>query len=432
MSFQTGLSGLNASSKNLDIIGNNIANANTTGMKSSRAEFADLVASSLGAGSANQAGIGVSVAAIAQQFTQGNITITGNSLDVAINGGGFFQQTMPDGSFAYTRAGDFKLDANGVIKTNSGGKLMGYPTDPEGLRTSSTLEPLVLPTGSPIAAKATGVPIGPKAGITAEFNLDARALDATQAVAAGKVPSPRSTYGTSLNVFDIQGTASSASLYFVKVDGTPNQWDVFPGLEGVPLPASTYASIGTIEFDPSGKIINPVLGAGTFGLTIPAGTIPSNNPNEPSGFLQDPIDIHLDGVTQYGTNFSVSNLTQDGYTSGELIKVNIGETGAITATYSNGQSQIAGQIALMNFRNVQGLTPTGGNNWAASFESGQPVLGVPGEGKFGALRSGALEDSNVDLTGELVNMMTAQRTYQANAQTIKTQDQIMSTLVNLR
>ena len=175
-----------------------------------------------------------------------------------------------------------------------------------------------------------------------------------------------------------------------------------------------------------------MLGAGTFGLTIPAGTIPSNNPNEPSGFLQDPIDIHLDGVTQYGTNFSVSNLTQDGYTSGELIKVNIGETGAITATYSNGQSQIAGQIALMNFRNVQGLTPTGGNNWAASFESGQPVLGVPGEGKFGALRSGALEDSNVDLTGELVNMMTAQRTYQANAQTIKTQDQIMSTLVNLR
>ncbi len=140
----------------------------------------------------------------------------------------------------------------------------------------------------------------------------------------------------------------------------------------------------------------------------------------------------LDGATQFGTSFAVSNLTQDGYTSGELTKVSIGESGAVTTTYSNGQTQTAGQIALMNFRNVQGLQPVGGNNWIETAESGQPVQGVPGEGKFGALRSGALEDSNVDLTAELVNMMTAQRNYQANAQTIKTQDQVMSTLVNLR
>lgn len=417
MSFQTGLSGLNASSKNLDVIGNNIANANTTGMKSSRAEFADLVASSLGAGGGNQPGIGVSVAAIAQQFTQGNITITGNSLDVAINGGGFFQQTMPDGSFAYTRAGDFKLDANGVLKTNSGGKLMGYPTDAAGLRTSSTLGPLVLPTGSPIAAKIT-------TAVVAEFNLPAAANLAAGAPAVpgppaipAIPPTPRSTYGTSLTAYDSQGNSVPVTVYFEKT--ADNTWDVFPGLDSVGPPPVTVASIGTVTFDNNGKL-----------LTNTATTATLTSPNAAIGTF--PVTLDFSTATQYGTGFSVSNLTQDGYTSGELIKVNIGESGAITATYSNGQSQIAGQIALMNFRNVQGLAPTGGNNWISTFESGQPVLGVPGEGKFGALRSGALEDSNVDLTGELVNMMTAQRTYQANAQTIKTQDQVLSTLVNLR
>lgn len=427
MSFQTGLSGLNASSRNLDVIGNNIANANTTGMKSSRAEFADVVASSLGSAGGTQAGIGVGIASIAQQFTQGNITITGNSLDVAINGGGFFQETMPDGSLAYTRSGDFKLNADGFIKTNSGGKVMGYPTDKNGLRTSSTLGPLQLPTGAPIAASAT-------TAVAAEFNLDARALDATQAVAAGVPVSPRATYGTSLNVYDSQGVASPVSLYFVKTVGTANTWDVFTDL----VPAST--PVGQMTFDATGVLIAPTptiatagVNFGKFGITLASPTtIPSNNPNDADGFLDGPLDLVLNGATQFGTNFAVSNLTQDGYTSGELTKINIGESGAVTATYSNGQTQTAGQIALMNFRNVQGLQPVGGNNWIETAESGQAVLGVPGEGKFGALRSGALEDSNVDLTAELVNMMTAQRNYQANAQTIKTQDQIMSTLVNLR
>lgn len=428
MSFQTGLSGLNAASKNLDVIGNNIANANTVGMKSSRAEFSNLVASSLGGAGGNQAGIGVSIASIAQQFTQGNINITGNSLDVAINGGGFFQETMPDGSLAYTRAGDFKLDATGFMKTNSGGKLMGYPTDKYGQRTSTTLTPLQLPTGSPIPANATTF-------VNAEFNLDARALDATQAAAAGKPVSPRSTYGTSLNVYDSQGVASPVNLYFVKTVGTPNTWDVYTSL------STTATSIGQLTFDASGALIAPTPTistatspyVGKFGITLTSPTtIKSNNPNDADGFLDGPLDLVLDGATQFGTSFSVSNLTQDGYTSGELTNVAIAESGAVTATYSNGQTQTAGQIALMNFRNVQGLQPVGGNNWIETAESGQPVQGVPGEGKFGALRAGALEESNVDLTAELVNMMTAQRDYQANAQTIKTQDQVMSTLVNMR
>ena len=417
MSFQTGLSGLNASSKNLDVIGHNIANANTTGMKSSRTEFADVVASSLGSSGGNQAGIGVAVNTIAQQFTQGNITITGNNLDVAINGSGFFQETMPDGSLAYTRAGDFKLDAAGLLKTNSGGKIMGYPTTTTGQRTSSTLGPLQLPVGSPIAAQKTS-------NIVAAFNLSAGAtLAAGVPASAGPPPvaaipaTPRSTYGTSLTAFDSQGTAVPATLYFEKTGA--NTWKVFPGLDSVGPPAVTVASIGTVTFDNFGKL-----------LTNTATTITLTSPNPSIGTFTAALDFS--GATQFGTGFSVSNLSQDGYTSGELTKINIGETGAITATYSNGQTQINGQIALMNFRNVQGLVPSGNNNWTESITSGQPVLGVAGEGKFGALRSGALEESNVDLTAELVNMMTAQRSYQANAQTIKTQDQVLSTLVNLR
>nr|WP_295775413.1 flagellar hook protein FlgE [Rhodoferax sp.] len=416
MSFQTGLSGLNASSKNLDVIGNNIANANTTGMKSSRAEFSDIVASSLGASSGNQAGIGVSIAAISQQFTQGNINITGNSLDVAINGGGFFQETMPDGSFAYTRAGDFKLDSSGFIKTNSGGKLMGYPTTNAGVRTSSTLAPLQLPTGAPIAASKTTT-------IAAQFNLPAGAPIAATAVP----PTPRSTYGTSLTAFDSQGTAVPASMYFVKTGA--NTWDVYDKLDDpLAVPPVVGAVITSLTFNASGQL-SPVPPVATTIINLPD---PATSPPLPAPPTTFSATIDFTGATQFGTGFSVSNLTQDGYTSGELTKVNIGESGAVTATYSNGKTQTAGQVALMNFRNVQGLRPVGSNNWIETSDSGQPVQGVPGIGKFGALRSGALEESNVDLTAELVNMMTAQRNYQANAQTIKTQDQVMSTLVNLR
>jgi flagellar hook protein FlgE len=347
------------------------------------------------------------VSAWASQALRSNLP---KSLDVAINGGGFFQETMPDGSLAYTRSGDFKLNADGFIKTNSGGKVMGYPTDKNGLRTSSTLTPLQLPTGAPIAAS-------PTSAITAEFNLPAGAVVAAAAVP----PTPRSTYGTSLTAYDSQGTAVPVSLYFEKT--AADKWNVYDGLDNpLAVPPVVANLITSISFDTSGKLVPPT----TFPL------VALTSPNSNIGLFTPQPTVNIANATQFGTGFSVSNLTQDGYTSGELTKINIGESGAVTATYSNGKTQTAGQVALMNFRNVQGLQPVGGNNWIETADSGQAVLGVPGEGKFGALRSGALEDSNVDLTAELVNMMTAQRNYQANAQTIKTQDQVMSTLVNLR
>ena len=423
MAFQHGLSGLNASSKNLDVIGHNIANANTTGFKSSRAEFADLVASSMGAGGGANYGIGVEVAAVAQQFSQGNVTVTGNNLDVAINGNGFFKVQQADGSAAYTRAGNFKLDKTGDLVTNGGAQVMGFRVDPATGLSTSEAQPLSFPTGAPIQAKQTE-------SIKATLNLDARAKDsAGDATATPPVPAtPRSTYGTSINVYDTQGVATPVNLYFMKT-ANPNEWAVYNQLDDpTAVPPVTAISLGTIAFDENGKI-DPA--TATLTLTVS----PTANPNAGTAapaVANFPVDIDMSGATQFGSKFAVADLSQDGYASGDLTSINISNDGMVMASYSNGVTRAEAQVVLANFRNPQGLLAVGGNNWVESFDSGPAVLGKPGDGNFGALRSGALEDSNVDLTAELVNMMTAQRAYQANAQTIKTQDQVMSTLVNLR
>ena len=425
MSFQTGLSGLNSSSRSLDVIGNNIANANTVGMKSSRAEFADLVASTNGLSGANSAGIGATIGAVSQQFAQGNINITGNDLDVAINGGGFFQVALRDGSTAYTRDGQFKLDNTGNIVNNSGAKLLGYPTDIAGTPTSSIAQTLKLPTAAPIAAKQT-------TAIKAEFNLDARAVVAASATP----PTPRTTYGTSLTAYDSQGVPVPVNLYFERAASTPanalavppvaasDNWNVYDVATG-------GTALFQMQFDSSGAPVSYTSGAPT--VKRPPATPVALSINPPNGITPTfTAALDISKVSQYGSSFAVSNLTQDGYAPGDLLSVKIGEKGVITARYSNGQTQSAGQIALANFRNVQGLAAAGAGNWVQTVNSGPAVPGAPGQGNLGVLTSGAIEESNVDLTAELVNMMTAQRAYQANAQTIKTQDQVMSTLVNLR
>lgn len=418
MAFQHGLSGLNASSKNLDVIGHNIANANTTGFKASRAEFAEMVASSMGAAGGNNYGIGVEVAAVAQQFSQGNITVTGNNLDVAINGNGFFKVQQPDGSAAYTRAGNFKLDKTGDLVTNGGAQVMGFKVDPVTKTSTSEAQPLSFPTGAPIQAQRTSE-------ITAVLNLDARAnLAAGVPASAGPPPTaeipptPRSTYGTSINVYDTQGVATPVNLYFEK--SGPNEWKVYESLTGTTVR-------GTLKFDGSGKLVS----GSPFTLNVTPTANPNSAPPTPAPAPWD-VEINLSNATQFGSKFAVADLSQDGYASGDLTSINISNDGMVMASYSNGVTRAEAQVALFNFRNPQGLLAVGGNNWVESFDSGPEIPGKPGDGNFGALRSGALEDSNVDLTAELVNMMTAQRAYQANAQTIKTQDQVMSTLVNLR
>lgn len=413
MGFQQGLSGLNATSRNLDVIGHNIANANTTGMKASRAEYGELVASSLGTGGGSSAGLGVEVSTVSQQFTQGNISVTNNDLDVAINGAGFLQLQLPDGSAAYTRSGELKLDRFGFITTNTGAQVLGYQTDIAGNRLSFSTNPIQLPTAAPIGANQT-------TAITAEFNLDAEAV-----VWNSVTPNtPLTTYGTSLTAYDSQGVPIPVSLYMRKITdaaGPPilNRWEVFT--DPTSAATATASNVGTLSFGANGLLVSTAPAALTIPLTPTNPAVPAFN-----------VTLDVSGATQYGARFAVSDLTQDGYPPGELVGVKIEENGVILARYSNGETQAAGQFAMVNFRNVQGLAPTGNGQWIETLASGQPIQGAPTEGKFGSLRAGALEDSNVDLTQELVNMMTAQRAYQANAQTIKTQDQVLQTLVNLR
>jgi flagellar hook protein FlgE len=444
MGFGTGLSGLNAASKNLDVIGHNIANANTTGMKAGRAEFSEMYASALGAAGGSNGGIGVAVAAIAQQFTQGNIKVTGGTMDMAINGEGFFKTTLTDGSTAYTRNGEFKLNSDGYIITNNGAKLQGYPTDTAGVRAGVTTGDLKLPTGATVAPKVT-------TDIVATANLDSRApVSSTAIPAAGSGPVAPAThaltaeqrkYGTSINVYDSLGNAIPVQMYFIKDPVVPNTWQVRASVDGgknlLAMSAGTsvtFNSVDNLLAVPPTYAGQPNAASVPAQFTIPVDTIALGIP---SATLTDVKMSYGDAtkgwtLTQYGSDFSVFDLNQDGYAAGELTNISISEAGVLTANYSNGESFGAGQVALTRFRNPQGLAAVNGGYWQASASSGDPIDGAALEGRFGQIRAGALEESNVDLTAELVNMIVAQRSYQANAQTIKTQDQVMTTLVNIR
>ncbi|HEY8706771.1 MAG TPA: flagellar hook protein FlgE [Burkholderiaceae bacterium] len=417
MSFQQGLSGLNASSKNLEVIGNNVANANTVGAKASRAEFGDMYASAI---NGTGIGIGVNLQAVTQQFTQGNITTTSNPLDLAINGNGFFEVSNGTQTL-YTRNGQFQANKDGFITSNAGLKLVGYPAAKDGTIQPGAAMPLQLPTAG-VAPNATGK-------ITIEMNLDARKAVTLPLTTPQIDFSNAATYNdaTSVTVFDAKGQDVALTYFFQK--SATDTWNVYATANGT-----------SVKVDASGNPL-PVT-AITFPAnggkpTAPLGTVPVDIPSttNAAGATTLPISavaLDLTGATQFGSGFGVTSMVQDGYTAGQLTGVSIENTGIVMATYSNGQSKPAGQLELATFRNPQGLSPLGGNLWARSYNSGDPTVGTPTSGNIGALQAGALEQSNTDLTGELVDMITAQRIYQANAQTIKTQDQVLQTLVNLR
>jgi flagellar hook protein FlgE len=441
MSFQQGLSGLNAASRNLEVIGNNVANANTFGAKSSRAEFADIYAAAMNGAGASSIGIGTNLTTVAQQFTQGNITTTGNSLDLAINGAGFFEVSDGRNPVMYTRNGQFKLDRDGYLVNNQQQKLLGYAADGTGIIQPGQAVPLQLPTAG-IDPQATST-------IRMEMNLDARLgrTAPTSAEIAGGTPpivlNDPTTYNnaTSMAVYDSKGQDVALTYYFQKGEtvttapvlptdppiGTTT-WNVFitangtpvnPDADGLPTPIQ-------IVFPPNGG--TPTSPLSPIAIDIPAST---NNAGADTLEIAD-VMLDLTNATQFGSSFSVTDQSQNGYAPGQLSGIAIENNGIVTARYSNGQTKPAGQIEIATFRNPQGLAPMGGNNWARTYASGDPIVGTPGGGNLGVLQAGALEESNVDLTAELVNMITAQRVYQANAQTIKTQDTVMQTLVNLR
>ena len=420
MGFQQGLSGLAAASASLDVIGNNIANANTYGAKTSRAEFADMYANAV-SGTSSAIGIGTKVAAVAQQFTQGTITTTDNPLDVAINGSGFFEVSDKSGAISYTRNGEFKTDTSGYIVNDQGQRLMGYPADATGTIIPGTATALQMPTAglTPVVTST----------ISMQMNLDATQAVTVPAAGAPIVFSDPSTYNnaTSQTVYDAKGQSVALTYYFQKA--STDTWNVYVAANGTPIATDAGGNPSpstTITFPANGG--TPTAPVGTVALNIPSVTNSVGATTVPiSG-----IALDVSGATQYGSAFGVTALNQNGYAAGSLTGVSFESNGVITATYSNGQTKPAGQLEIATFANPQGLQPTGGNAWVQTAASGGPVVGVPGSGNLGVLQAGALEESNVDLTGELVNMITAQRDYQANAQTIKTEDQIMQTIVNLR
>ncbi len=429
MGFQQGLAGLNASSKALDTIGNNISNASTVGFKTGQTQFADVFAASLSGAGAAPVGLGTKVAAVVQQFTQGSIGVTNNPLDIAINGGGFFQMDDGNGATVYTRNGQFQLDQSGYIVNANGLQLKGIMATRGVIAPGSPSVPLRLFDPSQSLAgppQQTGGSPG-NLGLQVNVNLDARV--APPADPTFDYNNPR-TYNqsTAVTIYDSLGNPHTYSMYFVK-GVAASSWDVYAAVSNPPgaVPTVTDLSaggpLGTLTFDSTGTLTSaPFTAVVTDADLGYAGAV---NP------LSFPVVF--DGTTQFGSDFSVNAMIQDGYGSGTLAGFNIGKDGIILGRYTNGQSTEVGQVILASFRNPQGMQPLGDNVWAQSSTSGDRIVGTPGStGQYGVLQSAALEESNVDLTAELVTMITMQRSYQANAQTIKTQDSILQTLVNLR
>ncbi|MGV8843772.1 MAG: flagellar hook protein FlgE [Pseudomonas sp.] len=494
MSFNIGLSGLRAASNDLNVTGNNIANAGTAGFKQSRAEFADVYAASVMGSGKNAQGGGVLLGSVSQQFNQGNVSYTQNALDLAVNGNGFFV-TSNNGEIGYTRAGYFGTDKDGFIVNNFNQKLQGYSADADGNVKNGLMTDLQIQTASqapkssskidqvfnlnstdkvPAARQSAYDSVTRAANETAYAGSIAGAVDSANptaaeiatAQAAGQTaaalpatlasaqaaaaatfdPSDPTSYNssTSTNIFDSQGNSHALTQYFVKTDA--NTWDMKVLVDGrnPATPASTEPYNVALSFSESGQLRLPstsgdfdVSADGIINLTDwkPAAASNSIPPVwSGNGAQASPSGIALDlrQASQYANSFAVNSVSQNGYTTGELAGLEIDDAGVVFARYTNGQSKVQGQVVLANFANVQGLTPVGKTGWAQSSTSGEPVIGSPSSGTLGALQAGALEDSNVELSDQLVNLIVAQRNYQANAKTIETESAITQTIINLR
>jgi len=407
MSFQTGLSGLSSAARNLEVIGNNVSNANVTGFKGSRVQFSDVMAASLSSGASNAVGIGTKVGTIAQDFTQGTIKVTNNPLDVAISGNGFFRMTQ-NGAVSYSRNGEFQIDNAGNIVNSANYNLTGYPAGIDGT---------ILPSQpAPLRISTSDVAPTPTSRFDAVFNLDSRAPAITLPFNANDPSTYTST--TASTVYDSLGNPHVIELFFVRT-ATPGQWSLHATVDNSATPNVTGLP-ATIDFSNTGLLTTPQpMGAVSLPITGGAATPLT-------------VDFSFSGATQYGSDFGVTALSQDGSTSGKLAGFNIASDGIIRGRYTNGQTRNLGQIVLSTFVNAQGLNPIGDGQFAETPRSGLAVTGAPGTGTLGSLQAAALEEGNVDLTEALVDLITAQRNYQANAQTIKTNDAVLQTLVNLR
>lgn len=417
MSFNTSLSGLNAASKDLAVISNNVANANSTGFKKSRAEFGDIYAVSAYGNSKTATGQGVLTEAVSQQFTQGNIQFTDNSLDLAISGQGFFafQPALDSSETIYSRAGALGVNKDGFIVNSAGQYLRALPVSSDGTLQSTSLA-TAKPLQLPVAAGA------PKATQNANmsFNLPASAqTPATPFDTTASSPDP-STYNqaNSIQVYDSLGNSHTMTSYYVKTSN-PNEWNIYYQIDS----QTPIQGPQTITFNSAGQLNSA---PAPFTVTATAASLGT-------GAADMSIAVQIAGdSTQYNAPFNMAQQTQDGNTTGQLTGISVGTDGLVRASYTNGQSVALGMVALVNFRNPQGLKQVGDNSWVETIDSGSPLVGQAGTGTFGKIQGGALESSNVDLTQELVNMITAQRNYQANAKAIQTDKTLSDTIIGIR
>ncbi|MBV6825101.1 flagellar hook protein FlgE [Pseudomonas sp. PD9R] len=435
MSFNIGLSGLYAANKQLDVTGNNIANVATTGFKSSRAEFEDVYsATKLGTGS-KTVGNGVRLANVSQQFGQGDVNNTGNVLDMGIQGSGFFVLSN-NGSLTYTRAGTFKTDKDGYV-TNSDGtaRLQGYGVDANGKIINGVLTDLRIDTSN-LAPKATN-------SVSSTINLNSTADVIDQTVAANKFdPTKTATYTKQFTtpVFDTQGNQHSMDQYMVKTG--PNTWDTYTLIDGRNPngsdPAVTAPVPSTMNFDTSGKLVSvstlpgPVISSDLKITTWVPGKV-TNGVWAANGAAPDPagLTISMANTTQFNADTARSIPAQNGYATGQITNLTIDGSGVLLANFSNNQTKPIGQISLASFTNEQGLQPVGGTSWKETYASGIPGYDAPETGTLGSIVSNSLEESNVNLTNELVDLIKAQSNYQANAKTISTQSTIMQTIIQM-
>ena len=409
MAFTTALSGVNAAQSDLDVISNNIANSSTTGFKTGRAEFGDVYAQSLLGTTTPTPGQGVKVTGITQQFSQGDLEFTDNALDVAINGDGFFQ-VKDQGVVEYTRAGAFKIDKDGYVSTTSGARVQGFQVDSATGKVSGEIGDIQTQTAL-LDPKATST-------TTITSNLDARATVPATAVFSETDPTSYNST-TSLAVFDSKGNSHTLDLYFIKT-ATANQWDVKTYLDGS---ATTAGAITALPFTTAGAY-DSAGGGGDKGKINITQTV--------AGAVDLTIALDITGLTQYGSNFAVTTAKQNGYSAGQLSSIEVNEYGLVSARYSNGISSEMGQFALADFGNVNGLQPVGSTNWIETYKSGMPVLNKAGDNALGLIQGFALEQSNVAITQELVDLIVAQRNFQANAQVVQAEDAITQTIINMR
>jgi len=412
MAFGIALSGIDAAQSDLNVTANNIANSATTGFKSSHSQFSELFAVSPQGVSNTQTGNGVKLASIAQTFTQGNITNTGNSLDLALSGNGFF--VLSDGgALQYSRAGSFSTNSSGYVVNSAGQHLKVFQPTATGSFNTTSLSDLQLVTGdSPPNASTTAQMI---------FNLPA---NASAPAGTPFSPTDSTTYNqsTSLTLYDSLGAAHTASLYMVKA-ATPNVWHAYEYIDGTAVNATpvalTYSSGGILSgvVDAAGGTNNAAVSFGPYTPTTGAAAMSAT--------------FDLSKTTQYGNAFGVTSVTQDGFTTGKLSGISVDTTGVVQANYTNGRSTPLGQVAIANFADQQGLQQVGNTNWLQTFASGSALYGPAGASGFGNIQSGSLEASNVDITAQLVNMITAQRNFQANAQMISTENQITQTIIQI-